>query len=203
MTLVYPMLRGLRRDHFPVGVFDVPWNYVVRSDKGLGKSAERHYDTMTLAEIEAMPVGQFFKKDSRIFFWITGPFLAIGAHVPIMRAWGYEPVSIFNVWAKPVAAYYQNPHGVTLDDHLFEMNMGFTSRQNAEYVVLGRRGDPPERLSKSIRQIIVEPAREHSRKPDKFYQIVERYAQGPYLELFGRTRKKGWTVRGNQLGMFR
>jgi N6-adenosine-specific RNA methylase IME4 len=198
-----PLLRGLPLAHFPVIVADVPWSFAVRSAKGTGRSASQHYETMTLDDIAALPVGRHAMPDSRLMFWVTGPFLATGAHVPIMRAWGFEPKAIWAVWVKPVPSYYQNEYGVTLDDHVFEMMLGFTSRQNAEYVVEGRRGNPPERLSKRVRQIIVEPAREHSRKPSKFYENVEKYCAGPFLELFGRQRRKGWIVRGDQAGMFR
>ena len=86
-------------------------------------------------------------------------------------------------------------------DTFFKMGLGYTSRQNAEFVVLGRRGDPP-RKSASVRQIMVEPAREHSRKPEKFYQNAETYAAGPRLELFGRQQRPGWTVRGNESDKF-
>ena len=182
---------------------DVPWRFVVRSRKaGLGRSADGHYDTMTLEEIAALPVGDYLAPDARIFFWITGPFLAKGAHVPILRGYGFEPVSTFLVWIKPIAAYYQNPYGVTLDDHLFEMMMGFTSRQNAEFVIEARRGNPAPRKSRSIRQVVLEPAREHSRKPEKFYAAVERYVDGPRLELFGRQQRRGWTVRGDEKDKF-
>jgi N6-adenosine-specific RNA methylase IME4 len=198
------MLRGLRKNHFVFGAADVPWQYAVRCrSNGLKRSADMHYKTMPLDEIAALPVGDYFAKDARILFWVTGPFLALGAHVPIMRAWGFEPVSTWGVWIKPVAAYYQNPHGVTLDDHLFEMNLGFTSRQNAEFVIEGRRGNPPERKSKRIRQVFLEPAREHSRKPEKFYQMAEAYADGPRLELFGRQQRPNWTVRGDESEKYR
>ena len=79
--------------------------------------------------------------------------------------------------------------------------MGHTTRQNAEYVVLGRRGKP-RRLCKDVHQLIIQPRREHSRKPDEFYARVERYCTGPYLELFARQRRPGWTAWGNELDKF-
>jgi N6-adenosine-specific RNA methylase IME4 len=182
----------------------VPWRYIVRSDKGLERSAENHYDTMALDQITGMgpDVTRIMTPNSRLFFWVTGPFFAIGAHVPIMRAWGFEPVAVVFVWVKPNKRDYME-NRVLLTDEVFKMNMGHTSRQNAEFVVLGRRGNPPPRLSKAIRQIIVEPAREHSRKPRKFYSRVESYAAGPYLDLFGRQQRPGWIVRGNESKKFR
>ena len=79
--------------------------------------------------------------------------------------------------------------------------MGHTTRQNAEYVVLGRRGKP-RRLRKDVHQLIIQPRREHSRKPDELYARVERYCTGPYLELFARQRRPGWDCWGNEIDKF-
>jgi N6-adenosine-specific RNA methylase IME4 len=197
-----PLLSGLPTCRWPVGLVDNPWRFKVRSRAtGLGRSPDRHYPTMPLEELAALPVGRFFRRDAYLFFCVTGPFFAAGAHVPIARAWGFDPTAVAFVWVKPVLHKYQKE--VVLDDDCFAMKQGFTTRQNAEYVVLCRRGDPPPRLSKSIRQVIVEPAREHSRKPEKLYRRIEAYARGPYLELFGRaTCRPGWTIRGDEVGKF-
>src|SRR5262249_26849758 len=149
-------------------------------------------------DIAALPIGRYFRDDAYLFFCVVGPFFAIGAHAPIMRAYGFEPTAVAFVWVKPVPSLYQQE--VVLDDDVLKMGPGFTTRQNAEYVVLGRRGKPPKRLSTSIRQVIIEPAREHSRKPEKLYRRIEAYAKGPYLELFGRAGiRKGWTIRGDEV----
>lgn len=197
-----PLLRGLRRDHYRLGAIDVPWKYVVRSHKGLGRSADKKYRTMTLDEIAALPVGDYMARDSRILFWVTGPFFAAGAHLPIMRAWGFEPTSTWGVWIKPVLSRWRQGSLFLDEQTYFRMGMGYTSRQNAEFVVEGRRGKPPARLSKKVRQVIVEPAREHSRKPEGFYQRAEEYAAGPRLELFARQRRPGWTCRGDEVDKF-
>jgi N6-adenosine-specific RNA methylase IME4 len=105
------------------------------------------------------------------------------------------------VWIKPVASKFLQGQ-LFINDELFKMGGGYTTRQNAEYVVLGKRGNPPQRLSKKVRQVIVEPAREHSRKPEKSYASIEQYGAGPYLELFGRQRRRGWTVRGDEADKF-
>lgn len=197
-----PLLRGLRRKHYACVVADVPWAYQAYSDKGKARAPERHYGTMSLEDIRTLPVIDYVADDSFLEFWITGPFLAIGAHVPIMMHWGYEPVSIQHVWLKPVSSRYMQGHFFLDDPRIWKMGMGKTSRQNAEFVVLGRRGDP-KRLSAGVRQEIIEPAREHSRKPDKFFQRVEDFCAGPRLELFGRQKRPGWTVRGNEIGKFK
>lgn len=193
------LLSGLPYRHFRMIVADVPWNYVVRSEKGKGRSAERHYTTMHLNRIARLDVGAHAAPDCHLLFWVTGPFLAIGAHIPIMRAWGFEPTSLWGVWVKMTKAHAEQGH-MFFDgsvDGIWKMGMGHTSRQNAEFVVLGRRGNPP-RLSKSIRQVMTAPLREHSRKPEVFFKNAEAYGAGPRLELFGRQQRPGWIVRGNE-----
>lgn len=195
------LLEGLPYRHFAVCHADVPWSYITYSDNGLDRSAEAHYDCMTLGDIARLNVEAHMLPDSYLFFWVTGPHIAIGSHIPIMRAWGFEPVAMAFVWVKLNGRWH--PRWLTyIEDAMFFMGMGHTTRQNAEYVILGRRGDPPERLSKSIKQIICTPRREHSRKPDEVYHRIERYAEGPYLDLFGRQRREGWTVRGNESAKF-
>jgi N6-adenosine-specific RNA methylase IME4 len=194
------MFDGLPRGGFPTIVADVPSKYFTRSAKGLGRSAERHYRTMTAEELIALPVADYAAPDAHLFFWVTGPHMALGYHVPIMRAWGFEPSSLAFVWVKPTRAAFENGC-FFFEPELFRMMMGHTTRQNAEFVVLGRRGNP-KRRSKSVRQVIPEPAREHSRKPERFYGLVERYADAPILELFGRSQRPGWTVRGDEATKF-
>ena len=197
------LLEGLPYNHFALIAADVPWKYKTRSEKGQGRSAERHYKTMHLAQIARLNVVAHAAKDSHLLFWVTGPFLAIGAHIPIMRAWGYEPTAIWGVWVKPTKAHYQQGH-MFFDgniDRMWKMGMGHTSRQNAEFVVIGRRGNP-RRLSKSVHQIITAPLREHSRKPDEFFAKAEQYAAGPRLELFGRQQRADWIVRGDEADLF-
>lgn len=195
------MLVGLPFAHFGMIAADIPWKYQVRSERGLGRSPERYYQTMHLLNVARMNVVAHAAPDAFLMFWVTGPFLAIGAHIAIMRAWGFEPTAIWGVWIKPTKQAFNNGH-LLLDDAVWKMGMGYTSRQNAEFVVIGRRGDP-RRLSKRVRQIIVEPLREHSRKPEKFFHNCEEFGAGPRLELFGRQQRKGWVVRGDENEKFR
>ena len=113
-----------------------------------------------------------------------------------MRAGASSPPQPAFVWIKPNRKAFANG-GFFLDETLFAKGMGHTTRQNAEYVVLGRRGKP-RRLRKDVHQLIIQPRREHSRKPDELYARVERYCTGPYLELFARQRRPGWTAWGNE-----
>jgi N6-adenosine-specific RNA methylase IME4 len=195
------MLDGLPDRHFNVIAADVPWKFVLRSANGTGRSAERHYATMTLADIVRLPVERHAADDCHLLFWVTGPFLAIGAHIPIMRSWGFEPKAIWGVWVKCTNDAWDKGFA-PVDDTLFKMQMGHTSRQNAEFVILGRRGNP-KRLSKAVRQVMMAPPREHSRKPEKFFANAQAYGAGPRLELFGRQARRGWIVRGDQHNKFK
>src|SRR5438552_10363971 len=97
-----------------------------------------------------------------------------------MRAWRFEPTAMAFVWLKLNSRFHPR-FLMHISDAIWFMGMGHTTRQNAEYWVLGRRGDPVRR-SKSVRQIITEPLREHSRKPDEVFRRIEQYAEGPYLD---------------------
>lgn len=197
------LLDGLPYRHYRVIAADVPWAYKTRSENGMGRSAEKHYGTMSPRDIARLPVEAHSAEDCHLLFWITGPFLAVGAHVPIMRAWGFEPTAIWGVWVKPnkKQALHFEAGRFTFGDSLWKMGMGHTTRQNAEFVILGRKGKPT-RLSRSVHQIITAPLRQHSRKPDEFFRNAEAYAAGPYLELFGREQRLGWEVRGDEAGKF-
>ena len=71
------------------------------SEKGKARSADRHYTTMAAAAIEQLPVGELAARNAHLFLWITGPCLVQGMHLPIMRAWGFEPSAAAFVWIKP------------------------------------------------------------------------------------------------------
>lgn len=194
------LLAGLPYRHFKVIHADIPWRFESYSEKGEERSAQNHYDCMSLQDMARLNVEAHAAEDCHLFFWVTGPFLAAGAHIPIMRAWGFEPTATAFVWVKLNSRWHR--HWLTyIEDAMFFMGLGHTTRQNAEYVILGRKGKPA-RLAKDVKQIICEPLREHSRKPDEVYWRIARYAEGPYLDLFGREQRTGWTVRGNESDKF-
>jgi N6-adenosine-specific RNA methylase IME4 len=117
--------------------------------------------------------------------WAVGPFLINGAAVDVMRAWGFEPSSIIT-WAKWNPKKNSGYGGV-----------GFWFLGNAEFVIVGKRpGWPSIRTGRS--SLIVHPKMEHSRKPDAVHEICEACFPGPYVEIFGRRERKGWTVLGNE-----
>ena len=81
------------------------------------------------------------------------------------------------------------------------MGLGYWTRANSEVCLLATRGNP-KRLDKGIRQGILEPIREHSRKPDCVHKRIERLVAGPYLELFARQSRPGWSSWGNEATKF-
>lgn len=152
---------------------------------------------MSLKHISELPVAEIAADTSALFMWITGPMLAIGAHIPIMKAWGYKPSGMAFGWLKLNRRFCADSF---TESDIF-MGGGFTTRKNLEFVVLGKRGRSV-RKSSSVREVIVSPVREHSRKPDQFHQRVEEYSDGPYLELFARESRAGWDTWGNESTKF-
>lgn len=187
---------GSRRD-YRVVCADPPWRFKSNSRDRPGRNAMRHYNCMSLDEIAALPVTSLAADDSALFLWITGPFMAVGAHLRIMKAWGFKPSGMGFVWVK------LNPRAPQLFFVSSDLATGggFTTRKNAEFCLIGKRGRSV-RKSAAVHEIIIDRRREHSRKPDEFYSRVETYADGPRLELFGRQRRPGWDVWGNQTDMF-
>ena len=189
---------------FPAGPFDVicadpPWNFKANSVAAPGRNARRHYDCMSLADIAALPVKDTLADDAALFLWITGPFLAIGAHLPIMKAWGFKPSGIAFTWVKLNASA---PTLFFTRQDLF-MGGGLTTRKNAEVCLLGKRGRSL-RQSASVREVIIDPRREHSRKPDEFRDRVDTYV-GPdarILEMFARSSRPRWSSWGNETDKF-
>lgn len=165
---------------------DPPWSY--RELKLCGpRAAERHYATMTLAAITALPVRELAAKDAALFLWVTS------SHLPyafsIMDAWGFAYSSIAFNWVK-----------VTRDGRLFP-GMGAYTRRNSELCLLGIRGKP-KRRSRDVLETMLLPRRQHSRKPDEQYERIMRLFDGPYLEMFSRQQWPGWDTWGNQTGKF-
>lgn len=173
---------------------DPPWQHKTWSDKGLD-GRPQHYKRMTIKEICDMPVSECAANDCHLFMWTTGPHLEQAFKV--IKAWGFRYSGMGFVWIK---LNKNSPElFITLND-LF-MGGGYTTRKNAEFCLLARKGSP-KRLSKSVHEVIVSPRREHSRKPEEARRRIEQYAPGPYLELFAREQKPGWTAWGNEVEKF-
>jgi len=186
-------LAGLKINHYKVIYADPPWSYKTFSKPKEGtvphRSKDEPYKSMTAEELLALPVHKIAAKDCVLHMWVISSHLdqalALGA------AWGFTFKSLGMVWVK---TQKHNPE-------VPKMGMGKWFRQEAEICLLFTCGKP-KRVSAGVRQTILEPAREHSRKPDVAYELVEALTDGPYLEMFSRSSREGWEAMGNQAGKF-
>lgn len=174
---------------------DPPWRYYTAANWRLRRKGidvpNSHYDTMTPAQITALPVGELACPDNAaLFLWATMPLLEEG--IETIRAWGFRCVTAAFAWVK-----------VNRDGTPF-VGLGQYTRSNVELCLLGVRGRMQRhRLDRGVPQVIVAPVREHSRKPTEVYARIERLFAGPYLELFSRSCPPNWdTALSDQAGTF-
>jgi N6-adenosine-specific RNA methylase IME4 len=167
---------------------DPPWAFMNYSKKGEKKNPNQHYQCMSLADIQALPVRDLAHPGGAVcIMWATAPLLPEA--VATMGAWGFTFKSA-GAWAK------QSKTG-----QKWAFGPGYVFRSAAEFYLLGSIGKPEYR-SHSIRNLIVAPAREHSRKPDEMRANIEKQFAPPYVELFARESAPGWSVWGNQTDKF-
>ncbi len=174
--------RNLPAHHFRCILADPPWNHQNWGKAGEGRAACQHYGILKLGDIAAFPVRDVADVDCWLFLWCVTSMIPQAYFV--MKEWGFSNSGIAFSWVK------QNPSG-----NGYFMGLGHTTRKNIELMLLGRRGKPP-RLHADVRELIVSPRREHSRKPDEQYARIERFCGGPRLELFARQRRPGWASWG-------
>lgn len=166
---------------------DPPWRFANRT----GKVAPEHrrlsrYGTLTLAEISALPVADHLGETAHLYLWVPNALLPEG--LAVLAAWGFAYKSNI-VW-----------HKVRRDGGSDGRGVGFYFRNVTELLLFGTRGRAARTLAPGRRQVnlLASRKREHSRKPDEQYSLIESCSSGPYLELFGRGLRPGWTVWGNQ-----
>lgn len=178
---------------------DPPWNYETWSERGKGKSADRHYSCMSLAEIQALPVADLAAADCVLCMWATFPMLPHA--IQTIAEWGFAYVA-GGAWGKlGKAESGVDPEAVDGAPAL-SFGAGYWFRSAAEAFLLAKRGRPPIG-SRAERNLILSPRREHSRKPDEMYGILERLAPDvPRLELFARQSAPDWDCWGNEIGKF-
>lgn len=186
MILAWPFgnLTPLR---YRVILCDPPWYFKNFSEKGEKKNPVAHYDCMDLPSIKALPVSQLAAPDCALVMWTTAPMLPEA--IEIMKAWGFRFKSA-GAWAK------QSSTG-----EKWAFGTGYCYRSAAEFWLLGTLGNPRQRV-RNVRNLIVAPTREHSRKPDQMRTDIETLWEGPYCELFGREQHRNWDVWGNQTDKF-
>jgi N6-adenosine-specific RNA methylase IME4 len=166
---------------------DPPWQFQNKT----GKVAPEHrrlarYRTLSLEEIRALPVCAAAAEVSHLYLWVPNALLPEG--LSVMQAWGFRYKSNL-IW-----------HKVRRDGGSDGRGVGFYFRNVTEMVLFGVRGRNARTLAAGRRQVnlLATRKREHSRKPDELYPIVEACSPGPFLELFARGVRPGWTQWGNQ-----
>ena len=180
---------------------DPPRRFEVRDRKtGLRKSPDRHYRTMTTEQLCALPVERLAAKDALLVMWVYDPLLP--STFDIAQAWGFPTfVTVLFRWIKTTKGGSSRTGGVKLN-----FGTGYHTRGGGcEEAFLFRRGRGCPVKAHDVRKEFFSPVREHSRKPDEVRGMIERlYGDLPRVELFARTRTKGWaTAHSDQRGMFR
>ena len=166
---------------------DPPWRFLNRT----GKVAPEHrrlsrYETLTVEEIAALPVGDYVDDPAHCYLWVPNALLPDG--LGVLTAWGFKYKTNL-VW-----------HKVRKDGGPDGRGVGFYFRNVTEILLFGVRGKNARTLPPGRSQVnfIASRKREHSRKPDEQYDLIESCSHGPYLELFGRGERDNWTVWGHQ-----
>jgi len=166
---------------------DPPWRF----QNSTGKVAPEHkrlsrYGTLSFDDINALPVPNIAAATSHLYLWVPNALLAEG--LAAMSAWGFTYKSNI-VW-----------HKIRKDGGPDGRGVGFYFRNVTELVLFGVRGKNARTLAPGRSQVnfIATRKREHSRKPDELYPIIEACSPGPYLELFARGARQGWKAWGNQ-----
>lgn len=180
-------LHALAASGFKAGAIltDPPWHFLARSEKGEGRSAAQHYTTDRLGEITSLPVAQLAAPDCVLFTWMVDwcPKLALD----VIEAWGFAHKTTAFTWVK------QQKVGDG-----WHMGQGYWTRANPEDCWLATRGSP-KRIDAGVRQLLLHPVMEHSRKPDEVHERIKALVAGPYLELYARRAYPGWTTWGNEI----
>ena len=167
---------------------DPPWRFQNRT----GKMAPEHkrlnrYDTLDLEDIKRMQVQDLLEEPSHLYLWVPNALLKEGLEV--MQAWGFAYKTNI-VWYK-----------IRKDGGPDGRGVGFYFRNVTELLLFGTRGKNARTLNSGRTQvnIVSSMKQEHSRKPDQVYHIIEQCSPAPYLELFARGKREGWSQWGNQV----
>jgi N6-adenosine-specific RNA methylase IME4 len=181
------LLKQLGKKKFSTILADPPWQFLNRT----GKMAPEHkrlqrYPTMTLTDIMGLPVSSIANETAHLYMWVPNALLPDG--LKVMEAWGFNYKSNL-IWYK-----------IRKDGGPDGRGVGFYFRNVTEIILFGVRGKNARtlQLGRTQPNIITTRKREHSRKPDEQYTLIEGCSPGPHLELFARGSRTGWTTWGNQ-----
>lgn len=177
-----------------VVVLDPPWHFDLRSAKGDAKSPQAQYATMSLAEVKILPVGDLVAPGGIVILWTTWPLVAIGAHVDVIRAWGLKAVT-GGGWAKRT------------ESGKLRWGPGYVLRTVHEPYIIASLPDAVWRgasFPNLVETLSLDGlAREHSRKPDEFYGLVERaWPEARRADMFARQSRPGWATWGLERDKF-
>lgn len=185
---------NLPRGHFAAILADPPWPFRTYSrDDAVPARGAQPYNTMSMDDIAALPISDLAADNCVLFLWTCWP--VIRDSFKVLDSWGFTYKTCAFSWMKA------DPYRLFADDKTPFAGMGYWTRANTEPCLLATRGKP-KRINADVRQGIIAPRREHSRKPDEIHGRIERLVAGPYLELFARQSRPGWTTWGNQSTKF-
>lgn len=166
---------------------DPPWQFRVWSEKGKDRNADTHYKTMSKKEIQDLNVQAICEDNAVLFLWVTYPCLEEG--LELIKKWGFTYKTCGFSWIK-----------TNKKQNTPFTGLGYYTRANNEICLLATRGKPLKRKSKAVKQVVISPIREHSRKPDEVRErIVDLFGDLPRIELFCRYPAEGWDSLGNEL----
>ena len=187
ITISKELLEFVGDKKYSTVLADPPWQFENRT----GKMAPEHkrlsrYSTLSLKEIKDMPIREVLNDTAHLYLWVPNALLPEGLEV--LKHWGFSYKTNI-IWYK-----------IRIDGGPDGRGVGFYFRNVTEILLFGVKGKNARTLSPGRTQtnIISSRKREHSRKPDEQYTIIESCSQGPYLELFARGKRKNWDVFGNQ-----
>jgi N6-adenosine-specific RNA methylase IME4 len=189
---VLDFARAVKGRRFATILADPPWRFQNRT----GKMAPEHhrlsrYGTMELPDIKGLPVADAACETAHLYLWVPNALLPEG--LDVMRAWGFQYKANI-VW-----------HKVRKDGGSDGRGVGFYFRNVTELLLFGTRGKNARTLQPGRTQVnlLATRKREHSRKPDEMYKVIEACSPGPRLELFARGTRCGWTTWGDQAENYR
>jgi len=158
---------------------DPPWGFTNTSTRA---AATNHYPTLTEEQIYALRIGDLALPNSGVFLWVPNSFMFSGMHA--IQSWGFS--------------FRQPLPWIKMKNGKLQMGLGNYFRNCSEMLLFGTKGRFPPK-NRNIPNVIIAPRTRHSKKPEEAYDFIERYADGPYLEMFARNKHSGWDVWGDEV----
>ena len=160
---------------FQTIVIDPPWDWGDEGDINQLGRAKPDYATMPIDDIEKMPISQISDENCHLYLWVTNRSLPKAFR--LIEAWGFRYITCLT-WVKP------------------SFGMGNYFRGSTEQVLFAVKGSQPLRRKDAATHFMADRGKGHSAKPDEFYSLVESCSYAPYIDIFGRKERSGWTVWG-------